>query len=213
MTVIKSALAVPMLREYHIKPIDSRYDIAKSSSRAVTVLVVTTIALMATWGISHRPPSDTRYSGCWCDCRVGTAWIGLRLFDGKVLAWRYSKSNSRPWAIVREAQWGWFGYMHAFGSCLIEGRIGVPWGANHQTGAACYEAIGLWAPIWPALLLAVPLSAFALRVRRQERRRRYDQCLRYGYDLAYNVSGVWSECGVKTRSEAVSRAWIEETVS
>ena len=181
-----------------------------SSSRVVMVLVVTTIVVMAAWGVSHRPPSDTRYSGWWCDCKVGRAWIGCRLFDGKILVWYYSETNSQPWKVIRKAQCGRFCYFQAFGSCEIEGRVGVPWGANHQSGAPCYKAIGLTAPIWPALILAVPLSAFAVRLRRQERRRRYGQCLHCGYDLAYNVSGICPECGVKIQSEAASKSPLEE---
>ncbi len=58
--------------------------------------------------------------------------------------------------------------------------------------------------IWPralqffgALLLAWPVTAFVRGPFRRYRRRSKGQCVRCGYDLTGNVSGICPECGLK----------------
>ena len=56
-------------------------------------------------------------------------------------------------------------------------------------------------PFWiPVLILAAyPTLAFIRDPRRRWNRRRHDLCLRCGYNLEGNVSGVCPECGMATQ--------------
>lgn len=66
-------------------------------------------------------------------------------------------------------------------------------------------AIALWAPF--LLFGAYPVLAFARGPVRRWRRRRKGLCVKCGYDLTGNVSGVCPECGTKVEDRS---ARIEE---
>ena len=56
-----------------------------------------------------------------------------------------------------------------------------------------------WAPL--ALLAAYPVAAFIRGPLRRHQRRRHGLCLKCGYDLTGNISGVCPECGCAWRSD------------
>jgi len=85
----------------------------------------------------------------------------------------------------------WYGLFEVYHSACYE-----PWTALPQFQ---YWTAGQWAckvPIHFLLLVSIPIVAYPIlpsTIRRDRRKR--GLCLRCGYDLTGNVSGVCSECG------------------
>ena len=77
-------------------------------------------------------------------------------------------------------------HLHVFGSHFM-------WMPAQGSGSYLGFVLSLWAPL---ILFAIyPTIAFTRGLLRRYRRRRKGLCLKCGYDLTGNVTGVCSECG------------------
>ena len=90
-----------------------------------------------------------------------------------------------------DAYWGRYGWRRS-------------WGMD-DSGRTLSVDSRLWFPLWwlVGLSLAYPFVAFIRGPLRRYRRRRRGLCLKCGYDLTGNVSGVCPECGAEVARPSV----------
>ncbi len=124
---------------------------------------------------------------------VGRPWIGVTLqqqprvdaslywFDGRIKM-SLTKDMSAP-PVIKTWDWCGFGLKITGATSLFTGTQAKSW--------------ILFGPSWISVLIpcAYPAIAFIRGPLRRYRRRRRGLCIRCGYNLEGNVSGVCPECG------------------
>lgn len=89
------------------------------------------------------------------------------------------------------------------GFARVQSVPGQPWAESALTSISGLDLRAMHAEVVTVLAIP-PLLWLALRARRRlvpHRRRRLGRCLRCGYDLTGNTSGVCSECGLSIPAE------------
>ena len=166
--------------------------------RKTLILLLTILALgtaVAWIGSLVAPPSAT---GDW------TLWSGpgskscLMIHNGWIGISGYADASSP----VKPVDWDFAGFAYCQAPVLPgsdRGRIlrDVP------PRRVALVVVPLWFPF--VIFSAYPVIAFIRGPLRRHQRRRKGLCVKCGYDLAGNVSGVCPECGAETSDERV--AW------
>ncbi len=189
------------------------------------LLVPLGLAALAAWPASYWFPRSRGRDGASPEGfdkpnpQLGGYETRIVLAGGVFTAWftdlRTLHANRQEWHLA----WGRLG-VHRFGrSCCA---IGIrPGGASPDDPTACPNHS--WAPIhfatcgaslllwFPAgLFVAYPALTFVRRPLRRYRRRRKRLCLKCGYNLTGNVTGVCPECARPTPTNPAARRFVQE---
>ena len=178
---------------------------------AVVICAVWILAIFRPWcdGCSYRATSsgtafvssvisaENRYL---FDLRVAEhARLGLGIERAGVVV-AYSKAAEPGATTATRGVWQggfrfWRGPVSNPATCGEAMRMSIPPGTAYRPSQSL--VLGLRMPCWAAfvLLAAYPTIAFIRGPLRRWRRRRRGLCLKCGYDLRGNESGVCPECG------------------
>ena len=105
-------------------------------------------------------------------------WRGLAFRDGSLRLFRNPKAPPSPMVALVDRQWDGFQvFFTRYGKNEVEFLLRLP----------------LWLPL--VLFAIYPMTVFVRGPCRHYRRRRKGLCVKCGYDLTGNVSGVCPECG------------------
>ena len=142
-------------------------------------LYAVSFARVITW--RDRDPADILMPTTWAQTRIPLCFE-CQIRDGKIAAGHVYKPCGNP----RNRQFRFAGIEFAN---LVE---------KWERGWLVEKAV-LIAPAWilPVLFAAYPSIAFIRGPVRRHRRRKRGLCLKCGYDLTGNVTGVCSECGTE----------------
>ena len=112
--------------------------------------------------------------------------FGFSILNGVV-----SIEADLPIPFAPEEGWGEYLEFGSFGAWVFPTEM---YEYHYNTGR---HVVGLEIPLWflLALFSAYPLANFVRGPLRRHRRRRKGLCLKCGYNLTGNVSGVCPECG------------------
>ena len=157
--------------------------------RKAIIVVLTTLSLWMSWScvdsFSRRMRLDWFVTDRECITAVFT--------EGAVVLFRSNSKTPSPWRFRRKVEPivgrdGWVRNLTAFRYKSRGPRIP----SQPYAGIAMMP---IWLPL--AALAAYPTIAFIRGPVRRYRRRRRGLCLKCGYDLTSNVTGVCSECGTE----------------
>ncbi len=157
------------------------------------VIILLTLAAVGTgvvWAISHVriDPKVRRYLSI-----TQTGITGVYFFRDGNLVWSVSEGELSILLTTRcEAGRTYKGHDYFLGDFSVHKYV-KSLSASDVLNRSVY--VPLWFPL--TLLASYPTIAFIRGPLRRWRRRRKGLCLKCGYDLMGNVSGVCSECGTE----------------
>ena len=155
--------------------------------RKAIIVVLTTLSLLMSWSYVDSFRRRTRLD--WFVTERES--ISVVFTEGAVVLFRSNSKTPSPWRFRRKVEPivgrdGWVRNLTAFRLKRLA----------FKSPARLYpktSMMPMWLPL--AVFAAYPTIAFIRGPVRRHRRRKRGLCLKCGYDLTGNVTGVCSECG------------------
>lgn len=187
-----------------------------------TLLVVSLFLLLVTaieWGRSHLVRPSTKRPNVnapnWYVQRVGTdnrTYVGISA-DSGLLGAVIVRANNPCLLRVNDVGYEWGGgyvprpstggYSTTTPRVISQGRAFL-WNRTRQPN---YVRLSMCLPFWvPAVSLTIVAACLGLMpIIRKQFRMRHNLCMRCGYSLTGNESGVCPECGARVEKPPVQR--------